>query len=107
MGISTTMIVPTTFEIRGIFEQCVFTLDIVEILHFSQVATIDIAALGEIAADMGADERWEFASKVLTSADPVLDYQDPNVPGTITLGISNASLPPDISLICPYPTSSD
>jgi hypothetical protein len=107
VGASTTVVVPTTYEVRGIFENCNFTFEIVEIMHFSQVKTAEVLALGEIAIDMGEDEKWEYHALMLTSDDPKLDFEGPSIAGTITLAISNASLPPDISLICPYPTSSD
>jgi hypothetical protein len=107
VGISTTVIVPMTYEIGGMFENCVFTFEINEIMHFSQVKTADVLALGDIAVDLGEDEKWEYHAMTLTSQDPKLDFEGPNIVGTITLGISNASMPPDISLICPYPTSSD
>lgn len=107
MGASTTVIVPTTYKIGGFFEECIFNFEIVEIMHFSQVKTADVLAWGEIAVDMGEDIKYEYHALCLTSVDPKEDFDGPSIPGTITLAIANASLPPDISMICPYPTSSD
>jgi hypothetical protein len=107
VGATSDVLVPTTFQIRGVFEQCNFNFMIVEIMHTSQVTTMNVLALGDVPVDFGEDIKWEYGMITLTSADPKIDYQDPNVLGTITIGISNASLPPDLSMICPYPTSLD
>lgn len=107
VGASTTVIVPTTFEIRGVFENCAFTFDIIETMHFSQVTTANVLAWGDIDVDLGEDEEWAYFNKVLTGDNHELAIEEPSVAGTLYLSISNVSLPPDTQLVCGYLSSDE
>ncbi len=107
VGVSTIVYVPTTYEIRGIFQNCEFKFDIVEIMQFSQVKMAEMLAFGEIAVDMGEDRDFTYLDEVLSSKKPVTVIKDPGVLGTIYLEISNVSLPADTGMVCGFPSPGD
>lgn len=94
--------VPATYQITGEFTQCAFKLDVVEIIHWSQVETWTIPALGEFAVDMGADEDWTYPGQVLTAEEHEILIKDPALIGEFRLVLSNVALPPDLRLICGF-----
>ena len=103
-GVSSTMDVPVTYQVSGKFHSCEFKLDIVEIIHFSQVEWVEVLAWGKIEADLGDDEDFTFFDLVLTSTQPAITIKDAGL-GRFFLEVSNVSLPPETSMICAYSNS--
>ena len=101
-GVSSTMDIPVTYKINGVFQNCEFKLDIVEIMHFSQVKWVEVLAWGKIEADLGDDEDFTFLDQVLSSKQPAITIRDPGVVGRFFLELSKVSLPPDTRMICGY-----
>jgi len=102
VGASTTLYVPTTYEVRGVFHNCEFKFDIVENIQYSQVRFAEVLAWGEIAADMGEDKSYTYFDEVLKGDKQETTIEGPSVPGKVYLGISNISLPADTKLICGF-----
>ncbi|MEJ2606787.1 MAG: hypothetical protein P8Z41_08940 [Anaerolineales bacterium] len=97
---SSIVIVPVTYEVRGVFHNCEFKMDIVEIMHFSQVKWAEVLAYGTLEVDMGEDNDWTYFDNVFTGEQPTITMRDPGVMGRVFLQLSNVALPPDKLLIC-------
>jgi hypothetical protein len=94
-GASTNVIVPATYQVSGHFDSmaCGFKFDLVEIMHYSQVETAEVQALGSMEVDLGADEDWTLRDVVIVDTEPEIVVEDPTVLGAFHLGISNFVLP--------------
>ncbi len=100
VGVSSIVIVPVTYEVRGVFHNCEFKMDIVEIMHFSQVKWAEVLAYGTLEVDMGEDNDLTYFDNVFTGEQPTITMRDPGVMGRVFLQLSNVALPPDKLLIC-------
>lgn len=101
-GVSSTMDVPVTYQVRGVFHKCDFKLDIVEIIHLSQVKWVEVLALGKIEGNLGDDEDYTFLDQVLTSSEPAITINEPGGAGRFFLQVLNVSLPIEASAVCGY-----
>jgi hypothetical protein len=101
-GASSAIVVPATYQVSGHFDSmaCGFKFEMVEMMHYSQVETAEVQALGSIEIDLGADEDWTLRDVIITDTEPEIVVEDPSTLGAFHFGISNVVLPPD--MVCDF-----